>query len=821
MRTVKQRLSYSDKSKNDFQWAKDVIDSIEQYDVGSRNFTLDGSTGDARLDMMTRSYRLYNNIVDASDFENELNPFGFDLGQRKDKIMPYNKAHNKINVLIGELLKRPFNYRAVFTSIEGALAFRDEQIRLVKEYVIAELQKEGEIAYLQSMQDKLAPEEYEAAMSQIEQKYAGVKSPEQIEEHMKNVYAEPREIKSNRILENLVKKQGILDKKRDSFKHGLLSDEEHCWVGCVNNIPILKILNPLGVIFHKSPEVKYVQDGDFAGYRTYMSLADVLDTYKNLTDEDIRSLESRYAKDGSPRGVTNGVVPYVANNLYKNEGYLTKTTGSYGDSFANDIEVIHIEWRSQRKVGFFTYLDESGELQTDIVDEAFPFDKKNPMHISIEWEWVPEIWEGVRIGEDVYTDIGPIKYQEVDQDNPFYQPLRYHGVVYSNMNASQISTMERMRPFQFLFFIVMHRLKHLLARDRGKVMPIDTSKIDSRYNLENTLFYLDEMDVYIYNSLEGAENPAAAHRSGMDNSIDRSNAAHIINYINILNYLDEQIGEVAGVTRAREGQTAPYEAVTNSQQSIMQSSTITELLFFAHNCHWEKVLNSLLNLAIKVDNENGGLYTSIQSDFTKTVYNVKQGEMDNCKFNVFVVDSPNDNEVFRQIQSLAQPLLQNDKARFSQIIKLIKQRYSIEELTKDIEAFEAQVDAENQRRFEQESQLAKQQAEDTRNLELMRMNHEASLKKMDNETKIRVAEIQAFSRQDDQDINDNLVPDQLEIEKLRHEMSAKEREFILEEKKLEQEKEENDKDRKLKKEEIQSKERISKQKAKAKPKPKS
>jgi len=768
--------------------------------------------------MMLRSYRLYNNDINAADFEDDLNPLGFEIGQRKDKIMPYNKAHNKINVLIGELLKRPFNYKAIFTSIEGAYAIKDEKMRLVKEYVISQIQKEGELAYLEGQE--MAPEELQAKQQELEQKYAGVMNPEQIDDYLAKTYNEPREIKSNKILANLVKKINIPDKKKDSFKHGLLSDEEHCWVGVVNGKPTLKVLNPIGVVFEKAPDVKYVQDGSFAGYRTVMPLADILDTYKNLKAKDIKKLEELYTSGATSS--SNGEhyqFPHLELQYNRADN---RSHGAYGIGSGDDIEVFHCEWRSQRKLGFLTYIDEEGEVQTDMVDENFIFDKEDPKNVSIEWDWVPEIWEGTKIGagtdlEAVYVDIQPVPYQEVDVEDPYYQPLRYHGVTYNNMNTSQISTMERMRPFQFLFFIVMHRMKHLLARDRGKVMPVDVSKIDPRYTIEETLFYLDEMDVFIHNSLSGAESPGAAHRSGLDNGIDRSNAQHIVNYINILNYLDEQIGEVAGVTRAREGQTSPYDAVTNTQQSIMQSSTITELLFSVHTCHWEKVLNSLLDLAIRVDNENGGLYSSIESDFTKSVYNVKKGEMDNCKFNVFVVDNPKDNEVFRQIQGLAQPLLQNDKARFSQIIKLLKQSYSIEELTKDIESFEAVIDKQNEQRYQQEQQMMQKQQQDAQNAIMMKMNHEASLNKDNNETKIRVAEITAFMGQQDLDADNNGVPDPLEIERLKHEIATSEQDRVLEQHKMNVESQENDKDRQLKREEMRSKEKI----AKSKPKPKS
>ena len=99
---------------------------------------------------------------------------------------------------------------------------------------------------------------------------------------------------------------------------------------------------------------------------------------------------------------------------------------------------------------------------------------------------------------------------------------------------------------------------------------------------------------------------------------------------------------------------------------------------------------------------------------------------------------------------------------------------------------------------------------------MMRMNHEMTINQQDNDTKIKVAEIQAFMGQMDQDSNDNQVPDQLEIERLKHEVATSQQDRMMEDKKLNSEKEENQKDRELKREEMKSKERI----AKSKPKPK-
>jgi hypothetical protein len=70
-------------------------------------------------DKKLSNYRLYNNIIDQKEFEKECNPLGFEVGQFEDEIKPYNKAYNKIQVLLGEELKRPFSYRTIISNSDG------------------------------------------------------------------------------------------------------------------------------------------------------------------------------------------------------------------------------------------------------------------------------------------------------------------------------------------------------------------------------------------------------------------------------------------------------------------------------------------------------------------------------------------------------------------------------------------------------------------------------------------------------------------------------------------------------------------------------
>jgi hypothetical protein len=267
-------------------------------------------------------------------------------------------------------------------------------------------------------------------------------------------------------------------------------------------------------------------------------------------------------------------------------------------------------------VGFLTFINEYGDEEKLIVSEDFvvpdnhtvstvqeEFSSKCKYYLweqdgvsySLKWDWIPQIWTATKIGNSVLTMVGPKEEQFRSTDNPYKVKLGYHGIVYNAMNATPVSLMDRMKPFQYLYFIVMHKLKKAIAQDQGKVFYFDVSMVDPKVGLEKTMYYLKEMNILFFNPLHNADQPGQAQRGTVTSAADMSTMGDIINYISVLSAVDAQISEVAGVSRQREGQTAPTEAVSNSQSNIQMSALITEVYFQAHNKLWEKILTSLVH----------------------------------------------------------------------------------------------------------------------------------------------------------------------------------------------------------------------------------
>lgn len=409
---------------------------------------------------------------------------------------------------------------------------------------------------------------------------------------------------------------------------------------------------------------------------------------------------------------------------------------------------------------------------------------------SLYWDYIPEVWTGTKIGQDIYCMIGPKQEQFRPIDNPYKVSLGYHGIIYNAMNAQAVSLMDRMKPFQYLYFIVMHKLKKLIAQDQGKVFPFDVSMVDPKVGVEKTMYYLKEMNIDFFNPLANADQPGQSQRGKITSSIDMSNMQYILNYVNVLNAIDAQISEVAGVSRQREGQTAPTEAVTNAQANIQMSALITEMYFQLHNKLWEKCLTALLQVARTTWKSKSIVKQFVLDDASLATLEMSEDELSDCDLGAFVSDSGKEYEMFRDLRAMADGLLNTNRATFSDLITLYEAS-STPELKAEIRQSEQKMQEQQAQQQQADIQAAQAAQESQQEFELEKQARE-------HEHEVLIAQIESFKFQKDQDANDNGLPDQFEVQKFLMDNKLKERKLNLEEKKLQQDKELSEKELKIK-----------------------
>ena len=152
-------------SKKTKDWQESCIDYVIGRSLGgSRN----GNNRTRREEMQTY-YDLYNSIYNEKDLKYVTNPFKQDDGFPATA-QDYNIIKPKIDLLLGEETKRPFNFRVVRTSDIATSNLQDKAKQLLIDYVQA------------SIMSKLGPEEqarYQEALQSGE-----IMTPEQIQKYL-------------------------------------------------------------------------------------------------------------------------------------------------------------------------------------------------------------------------------------------------------------------------------------------------------------------------------------------------------------------------------------------------------------------------------------------------------------------------------------------------------------------------------------------------------------------------------------------------------------------------------------------------------------
>lgn len=271
-------------------------------------------------------------------------------------------------------------------------------------------------------------------------------------------------------------------------------------------------VNPMYFSFDRSPDLEFIEDGAWCCRKMRMPITEVYDRYYDkLSEKDLKKLEDMVsAVPGRNMGEKDPVDNFqgIRLHFYDNPIYDANGRGC--------INVWHSCWKSFKKIYYVTVLDEAGQQQVEMVDETY---KPVGTEVSIEPDWIVEVWEGYRAGDDMYFGIQPIEYQHISIDNPNSQKLPYCGAVYSATNSKPRSLVSILKPLQYMYIVLWYRLELAIARDKGKVITMDITQIPKSMGItpERWLHYLSSVGVNFVNPYEGNPSDPSGTRAAAFN----------------------------------------------------------------------------------------------------------------------------------------------------------------------------------------------------------------------------------------------------------------------------------------------------------------
>ena len=741
----RQKLPLSKKGK---KWQEDCVN----YIIGEGNVTSGGNSTSYYGELQTY-YNLYNSIFDEKDFKSITNPFKVEDGFPATP-HDFNIIRPKVDLLIGEETKRPLNFRVIRTSQEATSEMQEKEKQMILQYIEA------------AITARMSPEEAQQFQEQLQS--GEIMPPEQIAKYMDKDYKDIVENTAYHSLTYLREKLDLDNEFIKGWKDGLISGREIYYVGVLNAEPYAERVNPICFSYDKSPDLEFIEDGSWCCRKMRMPITEVYDRYYDkLEEKDLDKLEEMIGSTpGRNLGDRSPVDMGIQLRIYDNPIF----EGS-GKSLVN---VWHCCWKSFKKIFYVTTTDDAGQPQINIVDETY-----QPVgnEVSIEPDWIIEVWEGYRAGSDLYFGIQPIEYQHVSIDNPNSQKLPYCGAIYSNTNSKPRSLVSILKPLQYMYIVLWYRLELAIARDKGKVVNMDITQIPKSMNISPAkwMHYLSSVGVNFINPYEegwnipGREGGKPAQFNQIT-ALDLTMSNVIAEYIQLMDKIEELAGTISGITQQREGAVSSSEMVGNVERSVVQSSHITEPLFWVHNQCKRRVLNMLLNTAKGAWEETGKqklqyIFDNGERAFLDITPKFYYEDMD-----VFVSDTSKDLENIQKLQQLIQPAMQNGASLLEAAEILTNDNFNIiKQKLKDMQTRQEQMQQQQQEAEAQQQQQLQQMQNEAKQQELMLQEAQMDLQRyqidQDNQTKIAVAQINAYRGTEELDQDQNGIPDPVELGK--------------------------------------------------------
>jgi hypothetical protein len=717
----KQRIPLNQK---DEKWRKECVDAF----INLSKFGIS-----ERRSYLKSLYDYYNGVIDEEDYNYVLKPYGKTRKNFPSKLRNYPIIKPIIDLLLGEKSKRPLEYSVTVQNADSISlkeqALKELMLKNIQSQFIQELAAKGELEQPENMEPP--------------------KLPKQIEEEFNRSYVDSRAIRGQAALNYLMYFNEIYDKLQKQWFHFLIAGECYSHKGVRRNEPFYEVINPLDVDYDKDPDIDFVEDADWAIIRKYSHASTIIDNLgEYLTDEQILNLENPTHTSAEAYLLYRSEASGADDNIYRNRL----------------IEVVTVYWKSRKRIGFVTYNDpNTGNLETFEVDEEYKLTKDlKDLGAKMEWEWVNEVWEGTRVDGLYYINIRPYLNQRNSLDNPSICKLPINGRKYSDINSQNISLVSLGIPYQLNYNIYKYRLELAIARSKDIIAQFDINMIPKNWDMDKFMYFVEGTGIaWVDYNKEGIQL-SPQHQSVLDMSIKT-----ISQYLTLLESIMVEWEKLSGVTRQRQGQMGTYEGKSTSQQSIVQSSHITEDLFRKFSHFEERELRGLLDYS-KEAWLNGKKAMFVMPDGTVDNVDVDPLNHMETEYGIFVTDSGKDLDKKMKIEGLAQAAVQGgmpmssvisifESDSFSQIKdKIIQAEKTAEQLK---QAQDQAMQEQEQQKLQMQQQKLEQDALDKEkdrqvqietaliNAESSEKNSSATLEKMMQDFQLKQQQLQLKERE--------------------------------------------------------------------------
>lgn len=658
---------------------------------------------------LKKAYNYYNGVRDMDQFKHIEENFGIGT-PTSIEFIPLIRRH--IDVLVGEHLQN---------ELDPTISCKDKETLSKIHKDKMDLINQEEIDLIKS---QLNTNLYWALMSE-EEKQQNQKPVDKASEDalaklkldIERDYVSEFEIAANYVMQHLIQNKNvdIYNKLSTLFLDLLIAGQ--CYYKVViremGQTPDIVVLSPFDVFTSKNFNSPYKKHSKRAVTRYWMSTQEILSRYgSNLDKEDLEDLRSNIG------AMTPGRPAHIRSFGATAVGTLQKEPLSHHD-YDNMHEVdegdlypvYEVEWLANTKL-------KTGEIIT-------------------------ERFQGVRIGEDIYTEMEKAEDMIKGKSDPMKGRLSINGLSYDERADKPWSLVLATANLQDKYDILHFYRDTLIANSGTKGNFIDVAQIPTflGHTLPERLVkmkaYQKQGMFLIDSSQDGRAGNLNTIFNGFDETVD-GNAIQAIQYI--IQQTEETCSAITGVYRERLGGIEQKDAVSNVQVGIKQSAIITKQYHKMMDSITTELLIDALNMC-RISYEKGVTGSLILGNKLQKVFTIDPKKFCMTDYDVHIEESGKSVQDVETIKAITMELVKNNMVDIDISMEALTTK-SLTEMKENVSRSFKQKKAENdqlQKAMEQLEQMKQQLDQASKEAQKLNTQNEM-LKKQNDEARMREIE---------------------------------------------------------------------------------
>jgi len=525
------------------------------------------STYDWRKQEMTSLYQSYNGVKTQQHNDIWQKTYG---KANKAKYIPYRAGQTKIDLLLGEWLKRPLAATVETINIDAI----SEKMRQMDFMMGAMLAKPA----LEDLKNKAGVDVME-----------GAEIPNSEEDPLWEKYSPKDKCEDimQLIINEQIKELDLIRKFGDNFKDILITSSCYGKLEINENGDVDYIwIDPRDAIFQEIENDYFLEKSPIKGARQRLPIYEVLRRWE-FTPAEKQTLEEMQ-------------------NNWVNSWSTNRWMGALNNRELL-LDVIHVEWKAMKPKYFKVAPKSKNKLEWDATnpDVTFEIDAKQYENnkeafdkdveagkYNVETKWEEDLWEGTMIGGVIFKNMRRKPFQMRRHDAPAYiLDSSYMGINFGTTDGLRISMQKRLENFDNIFDIIMYQILKELAKMKGKVMMYDRAALPKKRTLKDIAYDMTN-DSFIDVDSSAAGNFGNRNLSGMElfKEFDLGLSQSVQQLLILKDQILATMDRLTGINETREGNIQASATVTNSQQAIENSRTQTASMYYAMELFTEHVL---------------------------------------------------------------------------------------------------------------------------------------------------------------------------------------------------------------------------------------